>query len=289
MHYKDVKHILSAQGGMNLYRGCTHGCIYCDSRSTCYGFDHPFEDVEVKRNAPELLEDALGRKRRRCMIVTGSMCDPYLPIEKDERLTRRCLELIDRHDFGVSLLTKSDLVLRDTELLQSINSKTKAVVCTTLTTFDEELCRILEPNVAGTRRRAEMLCAMNRAGVHTGVWLCPILPFINDTEENLLGLLEYSFGAGVEVIVNFGMGVTLRDGDRQFFYARLDQHFPGMKERYIRAFGNSYHCQSPNAARLTKLLRSQCRARGVICDPEEAMAWLARFEDKRAGDQLSLF
>ncbi len=289
MHDKEVKHILSATNGMNLYRGCTHGCIYCDSRSTCYQFDHPFEDVEIKRNAPELLEDALRRKRQRCMIGTGSMCDPYLPIEKREQLTRKCLALIDRYGFGVSLLTKSDLVLRDIDLLQGINAKTKAVVCTTLTTFDEELCRVLEPNVATTRQRAEMLKTMRRAGVRTGVWLCPILPFINDTEENLRGLLGYCFDAGVEVIVNFGMGVTLRDGDRQYFYEKLDRHFPGMKERYIRAFGESYQCLSPRALQLTNIFREECHAHGVLCDPEAAMAWLTQFEDRQAGTQMSLF
>lgn len=289
MHDQKVKHILSATNGINLYRGCTHGCIYCDSRSTCYQMDHPFEDVAVKRNAPELLEDALKRKRRRCMIGTGSICDPYLPIEETERLTRRCLELIDRYGYGISLLTKSDLVLRDLDLLRSINGKTKAVVCTTLTTYDESLCRILEPNVCTTRRRFEMLRTMREAGIRTGVWLCPILPFLNDTEENLRGLLGYCFDAGVEMVMNFGMGVTLRDGDRQYFYDRLDEQFPGMKERYVRAFGNSYQCLSPNAGRLTQIFRDECRAHHVRCDPDDCLAWLSEFEDQLSGGQMSLF
>ena len=289
MHFVEAKHILSPSNGMNLYRGCTHGCIYCDSRSTCYQMDHPFEDVAVKRNAPELLEDALRRKRRRCMIGTGSMCDPYLPLERELGLTRRCLELIGRYGFGVSVLTKSDLILRDLDLLKHINEITKAVVCTTFTTYDEDLCRILEPNVCTTRKRFEMLKTMRENGIHTGVWLCPILPFLNDTEENLRGLLDYCFGAGVEVIVNFGMGVTLRDGDRQYFYAQLDRHFPGMKERYIRAFGERYDCPSPNAARLMNIFREECRARHIICAPQEAMAYLMKFEDRQAGDQLRLF
>lgn len=245
MHEVRAKSILSARNGINVYRGCTHGCIYCDSRSTCYQMDHTFEDVAVKGNAAELLEDALRRKRHPCMVGTGSMCDPYLPLEAETRLTRRCLEAIYRQGCGVSVLTKSDLILRDLELLKAINRQAKAVVCTTLTTFDEELCRILEPNVCTTRRRFEMLRAMGENGIHTGVWLCPILPFLNDTEENLRGLLEYCFDAGVEIIVTFGMGVTLRDGNRQYFYRQLDRHFPGMRERYVRAFGSSYHCPSP--------------------------------------------
>lgn len=289
MHYKDAKQILSPTNGMNLYRGCTHGCIYCDSRSTCYQIRHAFEDVEVKRNAPELLELALRRKRSRCMIGTGSMCDPYLPLEKTEMLMRRCLTLIDRYKFGVSLLTKSDLVLRDIDLLRRINANTKAVVCTTLTTFDEDLCRIIEPNVCTTRQRFEMLRTMHEAGIHTGVWLCPILPLINDTEENLREILQYCFDAGVSVIINFGMGVTLRDGDRQYFYQKLDAHFPGMKEQYIKLFGEHYHCPSPNSRKLMRIFREACHAHGVICDPGRAFSYLTEFEDQQVGEQLSLF
>ena len=288
MHEIEVKSILSARNGMNVYRGCTHGCIYCDSRSTCYQMDHAFEDVAVKRNAPELLEDALRRKRRRSMIGTGSMCDPYLPLERELQLSRKCLEIIDRYEFGVSVLTKSNLILRDLDLLKRINEKTKAVVCTTFTTFDESLCRILEPNVCTTKERFEMLRTMREHGIHTGVWLCPILPFLNDTEENLRGLLDYCFRAGVEVIVNFGMGVTLRDGDRQYFYAQLDRHFPGMKERYIRTFGDRYECLSPNHRKLVRIFREECQAHGVICETEKALAYLSEFEDQQAGEQLKL-
>lgn len=289
MHEIHAKSILSPRNGINIYRGCTHGCVYCDSRSACYQMDHAFEDVAVKVNAPELLEDALRRKRRRCMIGTGAMCDPYLPLERETRLTRRCLEVIQRQGFGVSVLTKSDLVLRDLDLLKRINQSAKAVVCTTLTTFDEGLCRILEPHVCTTRHRFEMLKTCHEAGLRTGVWLCPILPFLNDTEENLRGLLEYCFAAGVEAVVNFGMGVTLREGDREYFYAQLDRHFPGMKERYIRTFGNRYECPSPNAPRLERILREECRKRGVLWEPEAAMGWLMEFEDPRAGQQLNLF
>ena len=289
MHEIRTKSILSPRNGINVYRGCSHGCIYCDSRSTCYQMDHAFEDVAVKVNAPELLEEALRRRRRRCMVGTGSMSDPYLPLERETRLTRRCLEVIERQGFGVSVLTKSDLLLRDLDLLTRINQTAKAVVCTTFTTFDENLCRVLEPNVCTTRRRFEMLKTCHEAGIRTGVWLCPILPFLNDTEENLRGLLDCCFDAGVEAIVNFGMGVTLREGDREYFYAQLDRHFPGMKERYIRAFGNRYECLSPNAPRLERIFREECRKRGVLWEAEAAMGWLMEFEDRQAGQQLDLF
>lgn len=289
MHYKDAKGILSAKNGMNLYRGCTHGCIYCDSRSKCYAMDHDFEDVEVKRNAPELLEAALSRKRARCMISTGAMCDPYLHLEEHERLTRRCLEIIDRHGFGLAIQTKSDRILRDLDLLRSINRRAKCVVQMTLTTFDEALCSLVEPNVCGTGRRFEVLRVMRDEGIPTVVWLSPILPFLNDTEENLRGILNYCVQAGVRGVLCFGFGVTLREGDREYLYGRLDEHFPGMKDRYIRAFGDRYECNSPNSPKLTELFRSECRARDIMCSPDEIFAYLKEFPDRQSHRQFQLF
>ena len=157
MHFVQAKGILSSSNGINLYRGCSHGCIYCDSRSKCYGMNHDFEDIEVKENAPELLEAALRRKRKRCMIGTGAMTDPYIPLEKSLEYTRKALLLIEKYGFGVALQTKSSLVLRDLELLKRINQKTKAVVQMTLTTADDSLCRIIEPNVCATSERFETL------------------------------------------------------------------------------------------------------------------------------------
>ena len=181
MHYTTVKTILSPKNGINLYRGCTHGCIYCDARSKCYVFTHRFEDVEVKQNAPVLLEKALKSKRKKCMIGTGSMCDPYMHCEEEIGITRKCLETIERYGFGVTVHTKSARILRDLELLKSINKKSKAVVQMTLTTADEKLCKILEPNVSTTKERFETLKILRDNGIPTVVWLCPILPFINDT------------------------------------------------------------------------------------------------------------
>ena len=287
-HYTDVKGILSAGNGMNLYRGCQHGCIYCDSRSKCYQIKHDFEDIEVKRNAPALLEDALRRKRARCMIGTGSMCDPYMPLEETERLTRRCAEIIDRYGFGFTLITKSDLVLRDMDLFQSIHAKSKCVIQMTLTTFDEALCRIVEPHVCTTARRAEVLQAFRREGIPTVVWLSPILPFLNDTEENLRGILDICFEANVRGIICFGMGMTLRDGDREYYYEKLDEHFPGLKAEYIKTYGNRYSLDSPNAGRLMRIFRVECEKRGVLYKPEDVFAYLHVFEEKQYGEQLSL-
>lgn len=289
MHQVEAKGILSAQNGMNIYRGCTHGCIYCDARSTCYQMKHPFEDIEVKKNAPELLEKALRSKRKKCMIGTGAMSDPYLHYEEDLKLTRRCLELIDAYGFGLSIQTKSDRILRDLDLLKSIHRKAKCVVQITLTTYDDKLCRILEPNVCPTSRRAEVLNILRDEGIPTIVWMTPILPFINDTEENITGLLNICREAKVYGILSFGIGLTLRDGDRQYYYKQLDKHFPGMKERYIRTYGNAYELPSPNHPHLWQLLKSECKAAGIVCDVEQLFAYMHEYEDKTAGEQLSLF
>lgn len=286
MHYTQAKGILSAKNGMNIYRGCSHGCIYCDSRSACYGFTHDFEDIEVKQNAPELLERALKSKRKRCVIGTGSMCDPYMHIEKTLGLSRKCLEIIDRHGFGVSLLTKSDLVLRDIDLLKSINAKAKAVVQMTITTADDELCRKLEPNVCPSSRRFEVLCEMRDNGIPTVLWLCPLLPFINDTEENLRGVLDYAKRAGCYGVMSFGMGLTLREGDREYFYAALDRLFPGLRQRYERTYGLSYEIASPNAKKLWEIFRSECEKSGMEWRTENLFGYLSQIDEE---EQLTLF
>ena len=281
MHFIEAKTILSPQGGFNLYRGCTHGCIYCDSRSACYRIDHAFEDVAVKRNAPELLDAALRARKRPCMLATGAMCDPYLPLEKELRLTRRCLEILLNRGFGVSVLTKSDLILRDLPLLQEINRQTKAVAQMTLTTWDETLCRIVEPNVCTTRRRVDALRALAKAGVPTAVWLCPLLPWLNDGEENLRQILNACFDAGVRAIVHFGMGLTLREGDREYFYRKLDERFPGLKEKYIRRYGNAYEIPCENAAALEEIFRTECERHGVMHRQDEIFAWLRELPSRQ--------
>ena len=286
MHFVEAKGILSSNNGMNIFRGCTHGCIYCDSRSKCYGFKHEFEDIEVKINAPQLLEKALKSKRKKCMIGTGAMCDPYLHIEENLKLTRKCLELIDQYEYGVAVQTKSTRVLRDMDLLKSINDKTKAVVQMTMTTYDETLCKILEPNVSTTKERFETLLQFKEAGIPTVVWLTPILPFINDTEENIRGILEYCVEAGVKGIICFGMGVTLRDGDREYFYKALDKHFPGIKNKYIRTYGNAYDIPSPNNENLLEIFKEVCVKNGMIYQIKECFQYLHEFPQKY--EQMSL-
>lgn len=287
MHEVNVKGILSAKNGMNIYRGCLHGCIYCDSRSLCYQMKHKFEDVEVKANAVELLENALRRKRNKCMIGTGAMSDPYMPIEEKLGNMRKCLEVIERYGFGVTMITKSTKVLRDLDLLKKINEKSKCVVQMTLTTYDEDLCRIVEPNVETTYERFRALEILRDNGIPTVVWLCPILPFINDTEENIRGILDYCVRAKVKGIINFDMGVTLRDGNREYFYKKLDEHFPGLKEKYIRMYGNSYQLSSPNSRKLSMIYKSECIKNGIMCDVNECFEYLNKYEDRYSGEQIS--
>lgn len=287
MHYVQAKSILSAQNGMNLYRGCQHGCIYCDSRSLCYQMNHPFEDIEVKENALSLLEKALKAKGKKCMIGTGAMSDPYIPLEERLNLTRGALELIHRYGFGVAIQTKSPRILRDLELLKDINDQGKAVVQMTLTTFDEKLCRIVEPGVGTTRERVEALMKFREAGVPTVVWLCPVLPWLNDTPENLLGILESCRAAGVKGILHFGMGLTLRDGDREYYYAALDRHFPGLKRRYIETYANAYMLPSPRSRELEALFQEKCEQYGIWHDNDRIFSYMMTFEEK--DQQLSLF
>lgn len=290
MHFTDAKSILSGKNGycgMNIYRGCTHGCIYCDSRSTCYQFTHPFEDVEVKQNAPELLEKALKSKRKTCMIGTGAMSDPYMHCEKGLQLTRRCLEIILKYGFGAAIQTKSDLILRDIDLLTEINRTAKCVVQITLTTYNDDLCKILEPNVCNTKRRIEVLSILQEKGIPTIVWLTPILPFINDTKENISAILNECVRTGVKGVIDFGMGLTLREGDREYYYDALDKFFPGMKERYIKQYGNSYELPSPNAKELKKLFQTICMNSGLLSTPADCFKFLQEFPEKYK--QMSLF
>lgn len=289
MHFVKAKGILSPQNGMNLYRGCLHGCIYCDSRSKCYHMEHAFEDIEVKENAIELLEHALKHKRKKCMIGTGSMTDPYIPLELELENVRKALQLIYQYGFGFTAITKSNRILRDIDLLQKINEKTKCVVQMTLTTYDEDLCRKIEPNVSTTRERFQVLKQLRDAGIPTVVWLTPILPFINDTKENISGILDLCIEAKVYGIICFGMGLTLREGNREYFYDQLDRLFPGVKAKYIQMYGNQYIIGGPENDRLMKLFHQKCFKNGILHNNEQIFQYIHTFEEKNAAEQLSLW
>jgi len=287
MHFVKARGIIGTGGGMNIYRGCQHGCIYCDARSSCYQMNHLFEDIEVKENAIELLEAALKSRRKPCMIGTGAMSDPYMPLEGQLQMTRRSLEVIEKYGFGATVLTKSDLILRDLDLFRRISEGTKAVVQISLTCMDDSLSRLIEPNVCPTSRRIEVLREFQKAGVPTVVWLCPILPFLTDSEENLRGILEACRDTGVKGIIWFGPGVTLREGDREYFYANLDKKFPGLKEEYIRRYGNAYEVNSPNGSYLNRLFHNLCEQYGIWHNNDRIFAYLHTLEEEDR--QLSFF
>ena len=286
-HYADYKTIISPGNGMNLYRGCTHGCIYCDSRSFCYQINHDFENIEIKRNAPQIFEEQLKKKKKPCIISTGSMCDPYIHLEEELQITRQCLLLIEKYGFGVSILTKSARILRDLDILKAINKKTRCIVQITLTTYDEDLCRIIEPHVSTTLERFHVLETLHDAGIPTAVWICPILPFINDTEENIRGLMDYCVRAKITGLVSFCFGTTMRDGSRDYFYKCLDGHFPGVKQKYIERYGSEYACYSDGGLRLREITKEICRQHGIIYKHDELSEALYNFEPHE--QQLSLF
>ena len=285
MHYVTAKGIFTSDYGINMYRGCTHGCIYCDSRSKIYQMNHKFEDIEVKENAIELLKKELIR-RKPCMIGTGAMTDPYIPLESRLEFVRKALQLVYRYGFGWACITKSDLVLRDIDLLRKINEKTKAVVQVTITTADDELCRLVEPNVCPTSRRVEVLNKLNEANIPTVVWLCPILPHINDTEENINAILDWCIDANVKGVLNMGMGLSLREGNREYFYEMLDERFPGVKEKYIDEFGDSYFIHSKDNRRLRSILRKRCEENGIMHNQDEIFSYMHEFPEKSVQSKL---
>lgn len=247
---------------MNIYRGCSHGCIYCDSRSSCYG-DSTFDRVKIKENALLTIRDELRRKVKKGVIATGAMSDPYNPLEKKEELTRKALQLISAFGFGAALDTKSSLVTRDIDILEEIKENNPVIVKLTITTADKELCKIIEPNVSDSEERFNALARLSDKGIYSGVLLTPVLPFINDNEENILHIIKNAYNAGAKFIYP-GFGVTLRDNQREYFYGKLDSQFPGIKEQYIKKYRNNYMCTSPKSKALWQLFIKECEAKGLL-------------------------
>lgn len=250
---------------INIYRGCCHGCIYCDSRSACYRIDD-FDTVHGKENAVELLEAELGRVRRSGplpVVGMGSMSDPYNPWEKSHRLTRRALEAVNRRGFGIAVATKSDLVARDGDVLASMAERSAALVKVTVTAADDGLASRIEPHAPPPSARFKAIQALTNAGVFTGVLLMPVLPFLTDAEANIRAVVRLAAAHGAR-FVHPMFGVTLRENQREYFHARLEALFPGLKRQYVRQFGNSYLCLSPRAERLKAVLEAECEALGLL-------------------------
>ncbi len=261
-HIKQPDTWFGLKYNMNLYRGCSHRCIYCDSRSECYQIEDFDGEVLVKINAPDLLRDELSRKRVKGPIGAGSMNDPYMPLEREVQLMRRALEVIAAFGFPVHVLTKSDLVLRDVDLLAEIQRRARAAISFTITTADDGLAAKVEPYAPRPSARFAAMRALAERGILTGVTMMPILPFIEDNETNIRQIVTQAHANGAAYIIpSFGM--TLRDRQRAYYYEQLDKHFPGLRARYERACGERYSCSARNADRLRRRFHQLCEQHGI--------------------------
>lgn len=247
---------------MNLYRGCSHGCIYCDSRSNCYHIDS-FDIVKGKENALYILEQELYKKRKKGVIGIGVMSDTYNPKELEYEQTRGALKLILKYGFGVSIDTKSDLILRDIDLLKEINLNNNVIVKFTITTPNDELSKIIEPNVCVSSKRLQAIKKLSDNGIFVGVMMNPVLPFITDNEGDIKELVKLAYENGAKFIHTY-MGMTLRENQKDYYFDKLDDHFIGLKEKYIKYYGDKYNCVVPNYKRLYKIFTDECNKYGIL-------------------------
>lgn len=252
---------------MNIYKGCCHGCIYCDARSECYQIKD-FDIVRAKTNAIEILNSELKRKRKKGIVGTGAMSDPYNPFEGEYKLTRSALELINRYNFGIAIATKSDLITRDIDILNEIKSNSPVLIKITITTANDSLCTKVEPNVAVASKRFEAINKLSSQGIFTGILLMPVLPFIEDSDGNILKIIRLAKESGARFIYP-AFGVTLRQNQRDHFFRKLDKHFHGMTEKYIKEYGFSYECRSKRANKLWKLFKEECDKAKILYKMED--------------------
>lgn len=270
---------------MNLYKGCLHGCIYCDSRSSCYNIDN-FDMVRGKENALCILEKELSKKKEIGVIGIGAMSDTYNPLEKKYEQTRGALKLISKYDFGVSIDTKSDLILRDIDLLKEINEKNNVIIKFTITTPNDELSRKIEPNVCVSSKRFEAVKKLSDAGIFVGIMMNPVLPFITDKEEDIKELVRLASKAGAKFIHTY-MGMTLRDNQRNYYYEKLDKYFIGLKEKYIKTYKDNYNCMVPNYKTLYKVFTDECKKYGILYNMKDIIK--AYKKEIKQNEQMRLF
>ena len=247
---------------MNIYRGCSHGCIYCDSRSDCYQIED-FDTVRSKKDALGIIERELSKKRIKGVIATGAMSDPYNPFEKQHQITRNALKLVDRYGFGIAIDTKSDLIVRDIDILHKIKRHSPVIVKISITSGEDTLSRKIEPHVAVSSFRFAAIKALSEAGIYCGILLMPVLPFIEDNKENILSIISQGNASGAKFIYP-AFGVTLRQNQRLHFYQKLDEEFPGLKEKYAETFGNAYQCNAQYADNLYKTFQKECENVGIL-------------------------
>ena len=270
---------------MNLYRGCSHGCIYCDSRSNCYHIDN-FDVPKGKENALLILENELSKKKDHGVVGIGSMSDTYNPLEKQYEQTRGALKLLSKYNFGVSIDTKSDLILRDLDLLKEINSKNNVIIKFTITTPNDDLSKIIEPHVCASSRRFEAMKILSDNGIFVGIMMNPVLPFITDNEEDIKRLVRLAHESGAKFIQTF-MGMTLRENQRDYYYKKLDEHFKGLKEEYIKYYGERYNCAVPNYKALYKVFVFECEKYGILYNMKDIIK--AYKKEVKGNEQISLF
>lgn len=269
---------------MNIYKGCCHGCIYCDSRSECYNIEN-FDEVRVKENALTLIERELKSKRKTGVIGTGAMSDPYNPFERKLKLTRGALKLVNRYGFGISIATKSNLVLRDMDILKKISLHSPVLIKLTITTSDDALCRKIEPNVTVSSDRFKAIKKLSDNGIFTGILMMPVLPFIEDTEENIERIVKLAHENGAKFIYP-ALGMTLRGNQRDWYYKKLDELFPSVKQKYIKYYRNSYECHSLKSKELWNLFKNECNRFGILYKMNDIIkAYKGGYEHR----QLSLF
>ncbi|MCI8294044.1 MAG: radical SAM protein [Hespellia sp.] len=271
---------------MNIYKGCCHGCIYCDSRSDCYGIE-AFDRVKVKENALQIIRDDLRRKTRRGVVGTGAMSDPYNPFEKELQVTRHALELCDAFEFGVAVATKSSLMVRDTDIYQSIAEHSPVLLKVTVTTADDDLAAKIEPAVARSSERFRMIERMSAAGLYTGILLMPVLPFLEDNEENIGEIIRRAEAAGARFIYP-AFGMTLRGNQRDWYYKKLKSLFPDqdLVEKYRKRYGNHYECRSPRAKKLWEYFAVECQKRGIVYQMQDI---ISQYKKPYQLEQLRLF
>lgn len=272
---------------MNIYKGCPHGCIYCDSRSECYNIDN-FDKVRAKENAIDIITKDLKSKRKKGVIMTGSMSDPYNPFEKELCLTRKALGQINLYNFGVAIATKSSLITRDIDILKKISEHSPVLIKMTITTFDDTLCKKIEPNVSVSSERFKAIKELSDNGIYAGILLMPILPFINDNEENIINIVKKAYECGAKFIYSFGFGVTLRGNQRDYYYKKLTEVFKNEKlvGKYINTFGNRYEYSSQNTEKLYKVFKRECEKYGILYKMKDI---ISDYKGKYNQTQMSLF
>ncbi|MGL1934963.1 MAG: radical SAM protein [Fibrobacterales bacterium] len=261
---KEPDSFFGVRYNMNLYRGCSHQCIYCDSRSECYQIEDFNHSIEVKTNAITLLNKELSKKRIKGTIGTGSMNDPYMPIEKKYKLTRQALKAIYLNRFPLHIITKGTLVTRDRDILQEIH-KLYAAISFSITTPHDAIARSIEPGAPNATNRFSAMKTLALTGLYTGVTLMPSLPWITDDINDLKMLINKSVDAGAQYIIS-GFGVTLRDRQRDHFFKELDQRFPTHKERYLNTYGTSHSCTPTHHQQLDEVFQELCYVKGIATE-----------------------